>query len=75
MVTIYHRPADLPDAVYAVRGFTILAGVAIGERVRPGPLLGTAETLEGARLLVPPECDTRLERSPADNPTVVETWM
>ncbi len=68
--TITRRPIDLPGAAFAVRTSYIEPGV-----VRPGPLLGTADTLPAARALVPPEADCRLPPGPQDDPVIVESWV
>jgi hypothetical protein len=68
--TIYHRPLDVPGAIYVVRASIIHAG-----GVEAGPILGEALTLEGARALVPPEADVLFPRADSDPRTIVETWM
>lgn len=67
--TITHRPADLPYAVYAVRTFHVTPGT-----VTPGKLLGTADTLDDARRLVPPGL-VCVERHPDDDSAIVESWL
>ena len=71
MVTISCGGTDFPDAAYVVRRFEVGP-----ERVIPGAVLGTADTLEQARALVPP---LRRRQTAAighrRRPTVVETWV
>ena len=65
--TIYERPKDFPGG-FVVRPWTITRG---------GPAPGMAQvtgTLEEARDLVPPGL-YRTDRAPADDPTIVETWL
>jgi hypothetical protein len=69
MFTIFERPDDHPDG-WVVRRFDCApAGV------RRGPLIGFAASLEDARKLVPGHADTRLPRSDADDPKIVESWV
>lgn len=68
--TIYESPVDLPGARFAVRQFTTMGGQA-----RAGNLLGSAQTLEEARRLIPARADTRFPRQDEDDAAIVETWM
>lgn len=68
--TITHRPVDLPGVAFAARTFHIGPGT-----VRPGALLGTADTLDGIRALIPANAHTRLPRQPDDDPGIVESWI
>lgn len=70
MYTITRQPADLPGAAFAVREHLVRpAGPVVGD------LLGTADTIEAARDLVPESAGANLGRSPGDDPVIVETWM
>jgi hypothetical protein len=68
--TITHRPVDLPGVEYAARRHRILAGEV---QVHTGPPL-TAPSLEEIRALLPPGLH-RIERSPEDDPVIVESWI
>jgi hypothetical protein len=70
MFTIFHQPRDLPGVQYAVRRFDVS-----GHGPAMGPLVGTAETLEEARALVPVEADACMPRDVNDDPVIVETWL
>ena len=70
MFTIYHRPADIPEAAYVVRRFLVRA-----DGIFPADLLGTGPTLDHARLLVPPSADVCLSPNANDEPHIVETWV
>ena len=68
MWTIYDHPIDFPDA-FVVREWAVQLGSNMeGRRVF------TADTLEGARLLIPPHL-YRQPRAPDDDPVIVETWF
>jgi hypothetical protein len=68
--TIYENPVDIAGARFAVRRFTTMAGQS-----RAGELLGTAESLEEARRLIPDRADTCFARQDEDDAAIVETWM
>jgi hypothetical protein len=68
--TIYMRPTDYPDVVFLVREWAVTAGGAIA-----GGVIGTSETIDGARALVPAQADFCLPRRDSDDPIIVETWM
>ena len=70
--TIFRTPMDLPGVAFAVRRFDIFQG---GDEPVPGPLIGTADDLDGARRLVPRRADACFQRADGDDPVVVETWM
>jgi hypothetical protein len=64
--TIYESPAD-SEGRFVVRERDVTAGnVEVGNA-------RTAATLEEARALIP-EGAVRFERSPDDDPTIVESW-
>ncbi len=66
MWTIYEHPLDYPEH-FVVREWICCDPPLAG----PARL---AETLEAARLLVPPHL-YRQPRNPDDDPFIVETWM
>ena len=68
--TIYATPADFPSVPYVVRGWL----VGPGGQVRDSGAIGFADTLEQARNYLPPGL-VRFERSPDDDPVIVETWL
>lgn len=71
MYLITHRPTDLPFLEYVIRIMNVTAG-----QVTPEPAIyGSADTLDQARALLPPDVDTCFPRDPSDPPVVVETWM
>lgn len=65
--TIYNDTLDHPG-VYCVREWKI------EKQAIPGPLLGTANTLEDARKIVPFGLHL-IPRSPEDDSKIVETWI
>lgn len=67
---IYHRPLDLPEAEYVVRGFDVRLG-----EILPHPEHAEAATLADARAALPAGVDTCLGRTPQDDPAIVETWI
>lgn len=70
MYTIYDSPADFPGIPFVVRAWVVGGG---GQLAASGePLF--ADTLERARSCVPPGMH-RMERSPDDEPQIVETWI
>jgi hypothetical protein len=68
--TIYLRPADFPDAVFVVRGAEVGPGFVVTKDV-----LGTADTLDEARDLVPRSHDYCIPRQDHEDPVIVETWI
>ena len=72
MYTVYRDPIDLPGVRWAVREFVISSR---GNGPQAARLLGTAITLELARLLIPDGADVCIARSPDDDPVIVETWI
>jgi hypothetical protein len=66
--TIFNRAADYPDHEYVVRHFRVRpTGVEVGD------VVGTADTLEDARKLIP--AGLYALRHPDDAAHVVETWV
>lgn len=70
MYTVYRHPADMPGVVWAVRQWSTSQDGPVA-----GPVLGTADDLQAARKLVPPEADMCVPRAPVDDPAVFETWL
>jgi hypothetical protein len=70
MWTIYSSPADYPDVPFVVRGWAVGPYGALADT----GALGFADTLDEARNMIPDGL-VRMERSPDDDPVVVETWM
>ena len=68
MYTIYHNASDYPG-VYCVRKWGCRKGKTV-----PLELVGVQEKLDDARLLIP-NTHVRMERSPSDDPCIVETWI
>ena len=68
--TVYASPADFPNAPYVVRGWLI----GPGGQVADSGALGFADTLDEARGMIPAGL-YRMERSPDDDPVIVETWL
>jgi hypothetical protein len=66
--TIYHNPRDYPGK-FVVREFLVFPGNSV-----PGKVLGVAETLKEARLLVPYGL-CNMGRETSDQPQIVETWL
>jgi hypothetical protein len=65
--TVYKSPRDY-EGQFVVRERDVTAGnVEVGSA-------RTAATLEEARALIPKGAD-RIDRSPDDDPTIVESWM
>ncbi len=62
--TVFHSPKDFPGK-YVVRLFDGKA---------PTRLLSVKDTLEEARQTIPP-LFKRVDRSPTDNPAIVEIWL
>lgn len=68
--TVYLNPSDL-ERGYAVREWLIRS-----DSLEAGPVIGQGlQSLEQARLVVPPWADCHFPRSPSDDPTIVEVWM
>jgi hypothetical protein len=70
MWTIYAHPADFPDVEFVVRGWIVGPHGTLTD----SGALGFAHTLDEARNIVPAGL-VRMERSPDDDPVVVETWI
>lgn len=68
--TIYRAPADFPGVPFIVRRWTVLQGGGLDPAIVAMP----AQSLLAARALIP-EGLHRLERSPTEDPVVVETWL
>ena len=69
--TIFDKPTDFPDD-FVCRRFE-----SLGEpepRVIPCEVVGTGKTLEEVRKCVPAGLH-RLDRTPGDDPNIVETWI
>lgn len=62
--TVFFNPKDFPGK-YVVRLF---------DGKTPTRLLAVKDTLEEARSTIPPMF-LRVDRSPTDNPVIVETWL
>lgn len=69
--TIFASPADAPGR-FVVRQFDVVQGQA-----DPVPHEDATVhfTLESARNAVPDSADVCFQRSPGDDPSIVETWM
>ena len=65
--TIFNKPLDMPDA-YVARKFLI------GQQPVPTDEMFSAQTLDEVRGMLP-EGLFRLERNPADDPVIVESWV
>lgn len=63
--TVYRKPKDRPDAPY-------LARLYHGER--PTPEVLTASDIDTLRAELPPGL-VRMERSPGDDPCIIEVWL
>ena len=70
MRTIYHRPDDLPTVEFVVRGLSVCGGVITHDAD-----FRTADTIEGARRLLPGHGLVPIPREAGDLPSVVETWL
>lgn len=85
---IHDHPRDFPDHIVIRRQFLRLRGrtVVTWDAAPPGTILTRdrylaierscrlADTLEGARALLPPG-SVKMEIVPADPPTIVEVWV
>lgn len=67
--TVYDHPKDYPDR-YVARMFDVTAG-----KVRPTLATIMSSDLEWLRAALREMHLTRLERSPEDDPVVLETWI
>ncbi len=65
IITVFKNPTDYPDK-YVARVFDI---------TRPTNLAAVADTYEELLEAIPTRQMVRLERSPKDDPVVVETWV
>lgn len=68
MWVIYEKPADFPDGFIARKHV-----IDVGSH-RPTMTCAHGETLESVRSQLPPGL-VRLDRSPGDDPVIVESWM
>ena len=68
MYTIYDSPTDYPGK-FVVRRWEIDKGPAV-----PKETLAVKDSLIEARLAVPVGL-VRVDRSPGDDPVIVETWL
>lgn len=71
IIVIYANPLDHPGK-YVTRRQWARRGGTVEAELEP---LAVVDTLAAARAAVPPECDTRLDRDPADEPQIVECWI
>ncbi len=69
--TIYTYPEDYPGVPFVVRRFICRSGA----EPEAGEVIGTAETIDQARDLIPPTADACIDRSPWDVACIVETWV
>lgn len=66
--TVFYSPDDYPG-LYVLRAFAVTEQGAV-----PDPVAHTKTSLEDIRRLVPGGL-VRMERSPADHPSIVESWL
>jgi len=71
IVVITKDPTDHPGK-YVTRRQWACTGNAVEIEAEP---LVVADTLEEARRVVPADLDTRLDRSPDDDPVILEVWL
>jgi hypothetical protein len=69
LYVVFDHPSDFPDS-FVVREQIVRGG---GSEIVMGDAW-TAPTLEEVRKLVPPHLH-RLDRSPGDDPNIVEVWL
>jgi len=67
--TIYDHPRDYPEH-FVVRAFRVTA-----EAVVPSDDCWLAQSLTGARVLVPNIAACNLGRLPEDDPAIIESWL
>lgn len=65
IIAVYKHPADYPDK-YVARVFDL---------ERPTNLAAVADTYEDLLAAIPTGAMVRIERSPKDDPVIVETWV
>lgn len=65
VITVYDHPADYPDK-YVARVF---------DMNRPTNLAAIADTYEELLEAIPTRSMTKMERSPKDDPVIMETWI
>ncbi len=65
IITIYQHPADYPDK-YVARVWDVN---------RPTNLAAVADTYEELMEAIPTNQMTKMTRSPADDPVILETWI
>ena len=71
MWTVYDHPSDHPDA-FVARKFEISAGkVTPTDQVIVEPVLIHLRE----RIVIETGCTDKLERSPGDDPKIVEVWL
>jgi hypothetical protein len=68
MYVVYDHPTDFPNH-FVVRHWIIGAG-----RAKPTDRCVIGKTLDEVRTAIPAYC-VRLERSPEDEPQVLESWV
>ena len=71
IVVIYRNPLDYP-LKFVVRRQWACQGGAVEIESQP---LAVVDTIDEARAAVPSESDTRMDRDPADDPTIFEVWL
>lgn len=67
--TIYYVPAESPDQPFLVRRWETAPDLG------PREIVGTAGSLEAARLIVPMEASVCFARAADDDPVIIETWL
>lgn len=65
LITVYAHPADYPDK-YVAR---------VWDLDRPTNLAAVADDHEGILQAIPTAQMTRMDRSPKDDPCIVEVWI
>lgn len=70
LCTVYFNPSDFPG-LYVVRKFRVEGLDKVFVDAEP---LGTAETLQEVRKLIPPTF-FKIGRNPNDDPVIVEVWI
>lgn len=67
--TIYNHPSDYPDNFVARRFTTDREGIHVTENVMVG------QSLSGLRMVMRMSGLTCIQRSPQDDPKILETWL
>lgn len=68
MYVVYERPRDFPNS------FVVRHWIIDGKGGKPTDWLVVGKTLDQVRQAIPGYC-VRLERSPEDEPQIVESWL